>query len=489
MNNRLKSYAVAFYVIIAVGFVFILFTNPFLVKLYDPYRYHLTTINEFYKGTIGKDRLGHDMWHFVWANVFKLLGINDIFIWAKIIHVFQFIFAALLIYYFSKTVLTILLKSPYSKLQGIKSSEGFPPSGNDTNDKFALWSIQIKYLSLFSVFLWFIGNGTFSVQYQQAWIMWYSVTYQGLTIPLLWYSIALTFKIFYEELSFKKNLLYIIQIAVASIIIAKFHPMELLYYLISLPIILLMNMKKVFNAKNKIILLITLAIVFFLMFVTVKYFVNREPTLPKLISSNESIGNIIQKINDSGRVIVRSGLNRYPNSFSEVALFSLIVGVLFRAYYFIKKDKNGILNMHLFNCLLILSSIFFLIPKVTFLAGLAGYMTINEQVYRFFFASSWFVFLPFSLYVIVHDNLIANTISKNTFYRIIKEKEVEVSKRKLFIDFIAVSIVLLTLFIVLYKNVFPVRTTILKQFSFKTTILNTKSIINSLDKNKVESAR
>ena len=275
MNNRLKSYAVAFYVIIAVGFVFILFTNPFLVRLYDPYRYHLTTINEFYKGTIGKDRLGHDMWHFVWANVFKLLGINDIFIWAKIIHVFQFLLAALLIYYFSKTVLTILLKSPQSQLECPESvipacpesfthEEGASSSGYNKNS--ALWSIQIKYLSLFSVFLWFIGNGTFSVQHQQAWIMWYSVTYQGLTIPLLWYSIALTFKIFYEELSFKKNLLYIIQIAVASIIIAKFHPMELLYYLISLPLMLLINIKRIMSIRNKKYLLIALLVIFIIMF-------------------------------------------------------------------------------------------------------------------------------------------------------------------------------------------------------------------------------
>ena len=95
MNPKtLKTYNIVFYAIVAAGFVFILSTNPFLVKLYDPYRYHLTTINEFYNGIIGKERLSHDMWHFVWANVFKLLGINDIFIWAKIIHVFQFILAA-----------------------------------------------------------------------------------------------------------------------------------------------------------------------------------------------------------------------------------------------------------------------------------------------------------------------------------------------------------------------------------------------------------
>ena len=317
--------------------------------------------------------------------------------------------------------------------------------------------------------------------------MWYSVTYQGLTIPLFWYATALTLKIFYEELTPRKLLFFIVQIAIASLIIAKIHPLELLYYLISLPIILLTNIKNVFKSKNKIILLISIAIVFFLMFVTIKYFVDRQPAFYALISSHESMESITQKITLSGQRIVLT-LNRYPNSFSEIALFSLIAAAIFRAYYFMRKEKNDSLNMNLLTCLLIVSFIFFLIPLVPFLAGVAGYMTVDTQVYRFFYIPPWFVFLPLFIYLSIKKNLISifmHALSKNTFYRIIKEKEIEVSKRKLFIDIMAVSIVLLTLFAVLYKNVFTVRTTILKQFSLKTTILNSKSIINSLDKNKV----
>jgi len=454
--NKLKTYNIFFYFLVAAAILFIFLSNPFLVKEYDPWRHHLQCIAGYYNGGSGSGRI----WHLVWARIFKLIGIDDIFIWAKIIHVFQFIFAATVLYYFSKTALTILIKSDSSKLQGVKSSEGFPSSRNGNNDMNKVRTIQIKYLSLFAVFLWFIGNGTFSttfsgsvlLAYQQAWIMWYSVTYQGLTIPLFWYCTALTLIVFYEELSLKKTLLCVIQIAIASFIIAKFHPQELLYYIIQIPIILLVNINRIVIIKNKTALFITIPIIFLIIFIAIKYFLDRTlPPLFYLILSNEPIGQLLQRINTIGHSVI-DNLNRFPNSFSEIALISLIAMIIFRVNYLFIKDKNISFNRNFFDVLLVLSLLFFLIPMVPLLAGVAAYITDPIFVWRFFFASPWFIFFPFAI------------------YKVITMKEIHIPVYK----------IIITVALILCSTVY-----FHKYFVPYHTYLNAKSIIYSLDKTKV----
>jgi hypothetical protein len=402
--NKLKTYNILFYSLIAVAVLFIFLSNPFLVKEYDPWNWHLRFITEFYNGVSKSEGR---IWHLVWARIFKFMGIGDIFIWAKIIHVFQFILAAIFLYFFSKTALTILIKSNCSKLHGIKSYEGLHSNENDINGINKLRKIQIKYLSLFAVFLWFIGNGTFSatfsgtlpIAYQQAWIMWYSVTYQGLTIPLFWYCTALTLITFYEELSFRKNLLCVIQIAMASFMIAKFHPQEFLYYIIHTSIIIIVNIGRIVSIKNKKAFLITIPIIFIIMFIAIKYFLDH--TLPPfLYVISSQIVKVLQQINVLGHNVI-DNLNRFPNSFSEIAIISIISMIIFRVNYLFINDKKISFNRNFFDLLLVSSLLFFLIPMVPFLAGLAAYITHPNFVYRFFFASPWFIFFPFALYKVI----------------------------------------------------------------------------------------
>jgi len=446
-SNKLKTYNILFYSLVLSAVLFIFLSNPFLVKGYDPWNDHLRYIATCYNGApIPR------IWHIMWAEFFKFIGIGDIFIWAKIIHVFQFILAATALYYFSKTALTILIKSHSSKLQGTKSSDGFPSNGNDNNDINKLGTIHVKYLSFFAVFLWFIGNGTFSEAYQQAWIMWYSVTYQGLTIPLFWYCTALTLIIFYEELSLKKTLLCVIQITIASFIIAKFHPMELIYYIIEIAIILLANIKRIFSIKNKIALFMTIPIIFLTIFISIKYFLDRSlPHRFYLILSYEGWGQIIQQIKALGHPVV-AHLNRFPNSFSEIAFISLIAMIIFRVNYLFIKDNNLSFNRNFFDVLLVSSLLFFLIPMVPFLAGGAAFITHSTVVCRFFFASPWFIFFPFAIYMVINM------------------KEIHISSYKIVIT------VVLILFSIVHFH---------KYFIPYHTILNAKSIINSLDKTKV----
>lgn len=355
MNNKIKTYNIIFFSLVAAAFLFILFSNPFLRLPYDPWDHLLRIVSlhdegkcfYFWPDSTCPERI---LWHELWAYVFKITGINDIFLWAKIIHVFQFILAGLCIFYFSKTVLTILT--------GEKNT------------------IRIKFLSLFSVFLWFIGNGTVSV-FQQAWIMWHSVTHQGLTIPLFWYCTALTLKIFYEDLSFKKITFFIAQIAGASFLMAKIHPSELLYYLIVLSILVLINSIRLIRSKDRRTLFVFIPVIFLMMFVAVKYVMPEKVPLFSLISSGETVSQILQKIKDSGNEIVHGlhHLNRFPNSFSEIAIISLIAMAIFRVNYLFTKEKDISFNKNFFDFLLMSSTLFFLIPMVPLLAGLAGYST------------------------------------------------------------------------------------------------------------------
>ena len=452
-----KTYNILFYSLVAAAILFIFLSNPFLVKEYDPWKWHLSTYiaDYYFQGTSPPG--GARIWHFCWAWIFKFIGVSDVLIWAKIIHELLFVLAFVVLYYFSRTALTILIRSSSSKLQGIKSSEGFLSSGNDNDDTNKLSTIQIKYLSLFAVFLWFIGNGTFSTSdtlaYQQAWIMWYSVTYQGLTIPLFWYCTALTLIIFYEELSLIKTVLYVIQIAIASFMIATFHAQELVYYIILISVIFLVNIKRIFSVKNKIVLFVAIPVIFFITFIAANYFmivIHYPPPIFSILSS-EPIDQVLQKFNDAGHNVTNY-LNRFPNSFSEIAIISLIAMIIFRVNYFFVKDNNIPFNRNFFDVLLASSLVFFMIPMVPFLAGVFSYISHSRTVYRFFFASPWFIFLPFVI------------------YKVINIKEIHISYFK-----VVITVVLIIFSIFRFHQYF---------FPYH-TILNAKSIIYSLDKTKM----
>lgn len=422
-----------YYILIGVSLVFILLSNPFLKIPYDPLDHLMRIASLHDEGTCfvfwPEDIRLRYFWHHMWADLFKISGINDFFVWAKIIHAFQFLLAFGAVIYFSRTAIRLLLN--------------------------AKETIHVKFLSFFSVVFWFIGNGTFSIAYQQAWIMWYSVTYQGLTIPLFWYVTALTLKLFFEDTTDKKKVFFVLQIAATSFIIAKAHSMELLYYFVNLVIILLISMKRLLGLKHKKVLLLYIPLgVCMLLFMTVvvRYSMPEQVPFLKLLSAHETIGQTFQKINTLGHDIISQKLSRFPDSFSEATLISLISAVMFRIYCFFQKGNSFSLNRGIFDYLLVSSLLFSLIPVVPFLAGLGGYLTNEGVIYRFFFASPWFVFLPFLTYTLL--TRINNRIS---LYKVI------------FANALIIILIILSSHYLLFNTVYG----------------NVKSIIISLDRDKV----
>lgn len=459
-----KYHAIVYYTIVTAALVFIFLSNPFLKIPYDPLEQliRIASLHDDGNCFVFWPGEGRTMcfWHRIWANIFKFTGINDFFIWAKIIHVFQFILAAFAVFYFSQTSLKLLTNNNTISV---------------AREEIEKNKFLIKILSVLSVFLWFVGNGTFSIEYQQAWIMWYSVTYQGMTIPLLWYSSALTLKLFFEKHSVKKVIFFSLQILIASLIMLKVHPSEFLYYMITLLIIFMLNMRKIFSMKHRTIMIISILIVLVALVAAVSYLSPVQTPFFQLLTAHETFFQKIQKINNLGHEVVQR-FNRFTNSFSEIAFISILGMIIFRIIYALKRDKD-IISKKFYDYLLMSSLLSFLIPVVPFLAGLAGYLTDKTVVWRFFFASPWFIFIPFITCKIIQG--------KMYFPKILKLDEICISSMKLFLTkFIILNIMIFLIFVLFFTND-TIKTAISHTTSFKTTFLNTKSIINSLNRNKV----
>ena len=308
-------------------------------------------------------------------------------------------------------------------------------------------------MSLIAVFLWFIGNGTYSVEYQNAWIMWYSVNYQGFTIPLMWLCLAFILKLFYEDMRTGKAIFLIAGILIASVLMTKIHATEFLYFLIFLIILSLINIRRVFTLNIRVIIIAVIGIIaaILITFVLIKYFLPEYKIIAKKFSSIENMNLLIGEISKLGKQVV-PGLNRFPNSFTEIAIMSLIAMVIFRVNFLFARAKDISFNRSCYDFLLAASFIFFLIPIVPFLAGTAAFLTYPQVVYRFFFASPWFIFLPFVL------------------YKFLTVKEIQITFYKL-----VISILLLIFSIVsFHKYLYP-----------DAVIRYSKSIISSIDNRKV----
>lgn len=373
MPLKWKIEEIFFYLTLGIVFFFILLTNPFLKIPYDVWE-HLIRIASFHdegKSFIFWPENRADsmyLWHWFWGMFFRIIHINDLFLWAKIIHTLQFSLAFFAVFYFSKTAIQII--------------------------KPDIKKILNYYFSLISVLLWFIGNGTYSVAYQQAWVMWYSVNYQGMTIPLFWYITALTLRLFYEEnLPQEKAKLFFYQIIIFSITLIIIHPTEEIYYLIHLAILLGLNLKKTFALARRYHLS---CVIFLFGIISLAILVGAAGIVPiPWVFQKFSISGLFQEVNSQGHAIAINGMNRFNSSFSKVAIFSIIIAVIIKITLSFRKKE--IIEIPPFDYLLLSSAVFFLIPLNVTLAGIVSSFTHVEIVWRFFFASSWFVFIPITL--------------------------------------------------------------------------------------------
>jgi len=250
--------------------------------------------------------------------------------------------------------------------------------------------MTLKYLSLWSTFIWLTIFATASGTYHQVWMMWYSINYQ-IALPLFWYMTALTLVLLLEETSVWEKLFFITQILLLSRIILQIHSMEFLYYLMYMAIFGIIYIDKVYLFIKKYFYL------FIPIVLGIGYFIkNYQPEHSKIFEylSWEKLPALYEKIMYSGAILL-GGYNRAFASINElmyvIAIISIpfIFYILFLSYY--KKQHTINVRMLLF---IGLTSLFVLIPLYQFSGGLFGMITHTMVVNRLYYSASLFVVLP-----------------------------------------------------------------------------------------------
>ena len=387
-----------FYLLTILGFIALLFSNPFLRYPYDMI-HHLIIIDDIYEQLINpvqkltgislnniyfmvpteeteplKLARPRYLWHYIWAEFFIWLDINSthLILRAKIIHVLQIIISLASIYYFSHVILRNIFK--YIEI------------------------IQLRWLSVWSVLIWVTIFATFSTAYHQVWIMWYSINYQ-ITLPLFWYMLGLTLVLLLEQKSWKIKLFFIFQIIVLSRFILQVHSMEFMYYLMYITIFCFIFIDKVYLLLKKYFYII-IPIIITIIFMAKRY--QPEKSLIFKYISLEKIPELYNKIMESGAILL-SGYNRAFSSINELIYLILFLGIIFIFYIFWYKYKQKNINIQMrVLFFILLTSMFIIIPLYQFSAGLFGVMTHPMIVNRLYYSSSLFILIPIFFYTMFH---------------------------------------------------------------------------------------
>jgi len=366
----LKASDSFFYLLFTGTILALFFTHPFLVYPFDIYT-HLGWIDT--QNLENATPLPRESWHFIWAHIFDFLSIpkNKIFLRASIIHYTQFITIFAIIFYVSRVILKIL----FHKIS------------------FTI----LNYLSYWSTLIWFTIFSTFSVHYQQVWIIWYSVNYQ-ITLPFTLLLLGLTLSIVFEPLSRIHKSFYLLTIFLLSYVIMKVHAMEYIYFLMYLGVLLLIHSDKIFTylRKNLLIsfgLVILLGLIIVKIFPFIRNYSYRESSLFNYLSI-EKLPQLLLEIQKQGEIVL-THYNKASTTINELMILSLFLIAFFILLFFYRRYKKYPLLINIRVALfLCITSLFILIPLFTYSAGLASILTYNTVSYRFYYSSLIFLILP-----------------------------------------------------------------------------------------------
>ena len=406
-------YSFVFWSLVIIGIAFIVSSYPMMKLRFDIWD-HVDRIKVLVLDPLGPIPSRRN-WYATWAYVFRLLGINDIFLFATIIHRVQFILSCYLIYSAAKQI--------YSALLPLKASV------RDENN----W---LSSLALSSVFVWLTIIGTFSF-FQQAWIMWYSVNYQ-ITLPMLFLSLGLLVNVLAiaqtpRQVIFKSCLALALLLGVYLL-----HAGELAYLVFYIPILTVCFGSK-YSYKPKYVLLLT-AIMIALLYMAISFYSDHVPALITHLKKGE-FTKILTEINAKGTWNAVHGGNRYAANWNElyrlsVYLFALIgVAGLLTKFKLITGNLRGNFNVNnRVLCFLLLSLVFCFIPTFKYTSGLASLISYDGIVNRYYFASFVFLAIPLVVYMGLKQMknyghpmfliaLIALLMTATFFYSKIKNKE------------------------------------------------------------------
>ena len=312
------------------------------------------------------------IWHYSWARIFDVLQIDvtQIFLRAYIIHYTQTLIIFLTLFYFSKVLIAQIFRE--------------------------VSSIELNYLAYWSVLIWFTILSTYS-GYQQVWILWYSINYQ-ITLPLALLVTALTLSLIFEAFSLKRKMIYFLAITFFSYIILKLHPMEYLYYLMYMGVLIVLYVDRVMLfAKKHIYVTSSIVLVFVFIFPQLLSFIKssayrQSPILNYL--SFDKWPALLEEVYTKGKLLL-DYFNKSATTMNVLiylSLFLIVVMVMVVLYRYVKKYPSYVrIRMVIF---LLITSFFISIPLTELSGGIASLITYTRVAWRFYFSTLLFVVVP-----------------------------------------------------------------------------------------------
>lgn len=372
-------YRLVFWSIVAVGVSLILTSYPMMKLRFDIWQ-HLGSIDDLVINP--KADIARANWYKIWAYIFRTLGIQDIRIYAVIIHRVQFLINCIVIYFSVAYLMPALL------LKNEQISAGFESNSNQK-----LW---ISSIALSGMLIWLTVIGTVST-FQQAWIMWYSVNYQ-LTLPFLFLAISL----FLHSVVVQQAKVAIYAKVVCSLIllllIFLLHAGELIY----LFVYLIAGLVVFINKNNIKKILIVLCVLLILVLMASQFYNDRIPEIIHLIQSGQT-AKIADLIEEYGKYNIEGG-NRYEANWN--ALYAVCVFCALPILIIVDKNKNTVNAKVLFIVLASLAYCF--IPTFKFSSGIASLFYPAPIINRLYFASFLFVLPPLLVYLILKQSKLFN---------------------------------------------------------------------------------
>lgn len=369
-QHDISSYQIFFYVTVAISFLLIATSYPMMKMRFDIWD-HVDRIKIGILDARQLENLPKKAWYLIWVAVFKTTGITDIYTIATLVHRTQFVLCVVLIYSASKQIYTALLS---------------------LQPKIKIENNWLSSLALSSVFIWITIIGTHSF-FQQAWIMWYSVTYQ-ITLPMLFLSLGLLVNVMGIQQPQKIIIFKIGLSAILLIGVYILHAGELAYMIFYIPILAICfgtQYKYSISFLLKSTILISIIIYFGIVFYT--------DQVPALLShlKNGDFSKISSEIISKGTWNALHGGNRYAANWNELYKLSIYFFLPLTVLFSLKMSKinNRVL------CFIILSLAFCFIPTYIYSAGLVSLISYDGIVNRYYFASHIFLIIPLAIYFLI----------------------------------------------------------------------------------------
>lgn len=364
-----NAYQVFFCIIVAISILLIATSYPMMKMRFDIWDH----VDRIKIGILDANQLVNlpkKAWYLTWVAVFKATGVTDIYTIATVVHRTQFILCVFLIYSASKQIYTALLP--------------LQPSIKIENN----W---LSSLALSSVFIWVAIIGTHSF-FQQAWIMWYSVTYQ-ITLPMLFLSLGLLVNVMGIQQLRKIIIFKICLSAILMIGVYMFHAGELAYLIFYIPILAIC-----FGTQYKYsisFLLKSIILISIIIYLSIVFYTDQVPALLSHLRGGD-FAKIYAEIISKGTWNAIHGGNRYAANWNELYKLSVYLFLPLSVLLSLKVPKinNRVL------CFIIFSLVFCFIPTYKYSAGLVSLISYDGIVNRYYFASYIFLLIPMVIYLL-----------------------------------------------------------------------------------------